>query len=125
MLNNRTLQGFLALAPLVSLVFIFVGYFVFIFSLISNSSQLENKPDDFPTEILGGIAVIFIFIFLSVIISLLSLIYFIIHAAKNPNLEQNNMRLVWILIIVLVSGIGNLIYWIAEIQTKKTKPIIP
>ena len=124
MLNNRTLQGFLALAPLVSLVFIFVGYFVFIFSLISNSS-LENKPDDFPTEILGGIAVIFIFIFLSVIISLLSLIYFIIHAAKNPNLEQNNMRLVWILIIVLVSGIGNLIYWIAEIQTKKPKPVIP
>ncbi len=124
MLNNRTLQGFLAIAPLVSLILIFVGYFVFLFSIISNASQLESNPDDFPTELFGGLAFIFIFIFLSVILSLLSLIYFIVHVTKNPNLEQNNMRVVWILIIVLVSGIGNLIYWLAEIQSKKPRPII-
>ncbi len=124
MLNNRVLQGFLAITPLVSLILIFVGYFVFLFSIITNASQLDSNPDDFPTELLGGLAVIFIFIFLSVVLSLLSLIYFVIHAVKNPNLDQNNMRLIWILIIVLVGGIGNLIYWIAEIQSKNTKPII-
>jgi len=59
-----------------------------------------------------------------VIVSLFSFIYFIIHVIKNPNLEQNNMRLIWILIIVLVGGIGNLIYWIAEIESKKPRPII-
>lgn len=125
MLNNRTLQGFLAIAPLVSLILIFVGYFAFIFSIIFNASQLEQNSDDFPTEIFGGLAFILIFVFLSVVLSMLSLVYFIIHAAKNPNLEQNNMRVVWVLVIVLVGGIGNLIYWIAEILTKKPKPIIP
>ncbi len=123
MLNNRTLQGFLAIAPLVSLILIFVVYFAALFSIFANIETLENSSNT-PTGLLTGMGMVFVVLFLTIIISLVSFIYFIVHVAKNPNLEQNNMRIVWILIIVLVGGLGNLIYWIAEIQTKKPKPII-
>lgn len=123
MLNNRTLQGFLAIAPMALFVLIFVVYFATFFSMFTNIETLENS-NNIPTGFLTGIGVVFVILFLTLIISLLSFIYFIVHVAKNPNLEQNNMRVVWILIIVLVGGLGNLIYWLAEIQTKKPKPII-
>src|SRR5690606_13746816 len=107
--NNRTLQGFLAIAPFVLFILIFVGYFMFIFSMVSNAGNLENH-NGLPPNFLTGMGMVLLIAFLTAIISLLSLVYFLIRAAKNPNLEQNNMRVVWILIIVLVSGIGNLIY---------------
>jgi|SRR5690554_4079709 len=123
MLNNRILQGFLAIAPIVLFILIFASYFAAIFSLFSNIHAIEktNQP---PIKFLTGLGVVFLLLFVMVIVSLFSFIYFIIHVIKNPNLEQNNMRLIWILIIVLVGGIGNLIYWIAEIESKKPRPII-
>ena len=123
MLNNRVLQGFLAIAPIALLILIFISYFAAIFSLFSSIDAIEetNQP---PMEFLTGLGVVFLLMFVMVIVSLFSFIYFIIHVTKNPNLEQNNMRLIWILIIVLVGGIGNLIYWIAEIESKKPRPII-
>lgn len=123
MLNSRTLQGFLAITPFVLFILIFVGYFMFIFSMVSDAGNLANH-NGLPPNFLTGMGMVLLIAFLTAIISLLSLVYFLIHAAKNPNLEQNNMRVVWILIIVLVSGIGNLIYWIAEIETKKPRPVI-
>lgn len=123
MLNNRTLQGFLAIAPAALFILIFVVYFTAVFSMFLNIGTLENS-NKIPTGFLASMGMVFVILFITFIVSLLSFIYFIIHAAKNPNLEQNNMRIVWILIIVLVSGIGNLTYWIAEIQTKKPKPVI-
>lgn len=123
MLNNRMLQGFLAIAPIALLILIFASYFAAIFSLFSGIDAIEetNQP---PMKFLTGLGVVFLLLFVMVIVSLFSFIYFIIHVVKNPNLEQNNMRLIWILIILLVGGIGNLIYWIAEIESKKPRPII-
>lgn len=122
MLNNRTLQAFLAIGPILLLTMILIGYFFFIFSFVFNAEQMNN--DQPPIAFLGGFAIFIIGFFLYMILSLLSLIYFVIHAAKNPNLEAGSSRVLWILIIVLVSGIGNLIYWIAEIQIKNPKPVI-
>lgn len=123
MLNNRGLQGFLAIAPIALLLLIFIAYFAAIFSLFSSIDVIEetNQP---PVKFLTGLGVVFLLLFVMVILSLFSFIYFIIHVVKNPNLEQNNMRLIWILIIVLVGGIGNLIYWIVEIESKKPRPLI-
>ncbi len=123
MLNNRALQGFLAMAPLALLIFIFIAYFAAIFSLLSTIDNLEDS-NQVPVKFLTGLGVAFVLLFVMVILSLFSFIYFIIHVVKNPNLEHNNMRLIWIIIIVLVGGIGNLIYWIAEIESKKPRPLI-
>ena len=89
-----------------------------------NMEQLENQAEP-PMEIFLGMGVFFILFFLAMILSLFSLIYFVLHAAKNPNLAEGNMRLIWILIIVLISGIGNIVYWFVEIKSKNPKPIIP
>lgn len=119
MLNNRTLQGFLAITPIILFILIFVAYFMFIFSIAAKGGKAES-------DILAGIGMFVLVAVITAIVSLFSFVYFLIHAAKNPNLENNNssMRVVWILIIVLVSGLGPLIYWIAEIEAKKTRPVI-
>lgn len=130
MLNNSKLQAFLAIAPMILFGLMIIGYFVFFFTMIT---QVENFDDNAinhnepPFAFFAGFGIFFVMIMLTVLLSLCSLIYFILHAAKNPNLEANNgnMRLVWILIMVFVSGIGQPIYWIAEIKTKKPRPVIP
>lgn len=123
MLNNRRLQGFLAIAPIALFILIFMTYFATIFSLFSSIDAID-ETNQAPIQLLTGLGIVFLLVFVMVILSLFSFIYFIIHVVKNPNLEQNNMRLIWILIILLVGGIGNLIYWIAEIESKKPRPII-
>ena len=118
MLNNKFWQGFFAIAPLVSLIIAIVGYFIFFFSMFSNIEHLEatNEP---PTSFFAGIGVFIIMILFTVFMSLGSLIFYILHAVKNPNLKENNLLVVWILLFVFVNGIGQLIYWIVEIIGKR------
>lgn len=123
-LNNKSIQTFLAIGPFVLFILCFVSYFAFFFSMFMNMEQLENQTEP-PMEIFIGLGIFFIIFFLAMIISLFSLIYFVLHAAKNPNLAEGNMRIVWILIIILISGIGNIVYWFVEIKNKTPKPFIP
>ena len=118
MLHNKFWQGFFAIAPLVTLIIAIVGYFIFFFTMLSNIEHLEatNEP---PTSFFAGIGIFIIMILFAVFISLGSLIFYILHAVKNPNLKENNLLVVWILLFVFVSGIGQLIYWIVEILGKR------
>ncbi len=131
MLNNKSLQAFLAIAPIFLFAALIMSYFAFFFMIFANVQQFENMEQtgdpNFPAGFMAGFGIFFALIMLTVLLSLFSLIYFILHAAKNPNLNENNgnMRLVWILIMVFVSGIGQLIYWIAEIKSKNPRPVIP
>ena len=115
MLENRFWQGFFALAPLISLVLIFFGYGAFLFSIFSNLPA-GGEPD--PSAVLGSLGFFMIIIFIVVLISLGSMVFYIVHAANNPNLRENNLMLVWILLFIFASGIGQLIYWIIEILSK-------
>lgn len=124
LLNNKSLQTFLAIGPLVLFILCFISYFAFFFSIFLNMEQLENQTEP-PMQMFIGLGVFFVIFFLAMFLSLFSLIYFVLHAAKNPNLTDGNMRLVWILIIVFISGIGNIVYWFAEIKSKNPRPIIP
>lgn len=121
MLESKFWQGFFALAPLISLFLLFVGYGVFLFSVLGNLPA-GGEPD--PSTVLGSLGVFLIIIFIVVLISLGSMVFYIVHAANNPNLRENNLLLVWILLFIFASGIGQLIYWIIEILSKpngKTK----
>lgn len=117
MLNNKFWQGFFALAPILTFIIAMIGYFIFIFSMFSNLEQIEgtNQP---PTEFFAGIGIFIIMILFAAFISLGSLIFYIFHAVKNPNLKENNVLVVWILLFVFAGGIGKLIYWIVEILNK-------
>jgi hypothetical protein len=115
MLQSKFWQAFFALAPLVSLLLLFVGYGVFLFSILSNLPQ-GGEPD--PSAVFGSLGVFLIIILLMVLLSLGSMVYYIVHAANNPNLRENNLLLVWILLFIFASGVGQLIYWIVEILSK-------
>jgi hypothetical protein len=119
MLHNKFWQGFFAIAPIVSLLLIFVGYFVFIFALISEIPELKQDNNVPPVEILQGMGFFFILLLLTIFISISSLVFYIVHAVQNPNLKENNMLVVWILLFLFVGGIGKLIYWIVEIIGKR------
>lgn len=120
MLQNKFWQGFFAIAPIVLFVFFFIGYFIFIFSFVTQISELEeharNGP---PTALFAGIGVYLLFFLFIMLTSLGSLIFYILHAIQNPNLKQGNTLVVWILLFVFVSGLGQLIYWIIEILGKR------
>ena len=63
-------------------------------------------------------------ILLLVLVSLGSLVFYIVHAVKNPNLQHNNLLLVWILLFIFANGIGQVIYWVVEILgNRKSAPL--
>jgi hypothetical protein len=124
MLNSKFWQAFFALAPIIGIFVILAGYAVFVFSLVGNIDRLEHGGDP-PLAFFGGLGVMLFSVFVLIAISLGSLVFYIVHAVKNPNLQQNNLLLVWILLFIFANGIGQLIYWIVEILGKReTSPTI-
>lgn len=120
MLHNKFWQAFFALAPLI-LCFLSVGYYLyFAFDLVADIEAVEAAGGEpTATMILGNVAWFVGYIMLLILISLSSLVFYIVHAVQNPNLKGSNLLIVWILLFILVGGISQLIYWIVEIIGKK------
>lgn len=119
MLHNKFWQAFFALAPIIILFVALIGYFIFLFSLLSHLPQVENEQNVSGMFIMGNIGVFLLLVFMIIFLSVASLIFYIFHAVQNPNLQENNLLIVWILLFVFVGGIGQLIYWIVEIIGKR------
>jgi hypothetical protein len=125
MLRSKFWQAFFAIGPIAMLFLGMIAYFIFLFFIFSNMDKLDHSSGNYSASlILGNLSVFLIFIFLAILISLGSLVFYIVHAANNPNLRENNMLLVWILLFIFANGIGQLIYWIIEIVNKRDKEII-
>lgn len=124
MIHNKFWQAFFALAPIIIFFIIMLGYFAFIFSVVSNIPELERSHDGPPEVILSWLGVFFFVLFLVILLSLASLIFYIVHAVQNPNLRKNNLLLLWILLFIFVSGLGQLIYWLVEIVAKRNEPAL-
>ncbi|MFD2587016.1 hypothetical protein ACFSQJ_08740 [Croceitalea marina] len=119
MLNSKFWQAFFALTPIIVFFGFFIVYFLFIFSIFSNIEDFEANGNISTSLIFGNIIWFFAFIILTILISFGSLIFYIVHAVQNPNLKENNLLVVWVLLFVFVSGIGQLIYWLVEIVGKR------
>jgi hypothetical protein len=118
MLKSKFWQGFFALSPLICMLLLMIGYGFVIFSIFSHLPELEGPGGSPPMSLFGGLGVFLLLVFLMVVVSLASLVYYIVHAANNPNLKENNLLLIWILLFIFASGIAQLIYWIIEILNK-------
>jgi hypothetical protein len=116
MLKSKFWQAFFALAPFSSLVLIVLGYAAFLFALLSALSQGAQKPD--PISFFGGMVVFGVIVLAATLLSLASLVFYIVHAAFNENLKQDHLLLLWILLFIFASGLGQFIYWIVEIVNK-------
>lgn len=123
MINSKFWQAFFALAPFIILFGFLIGYIIFLITIFSNAAHgtLDDYGDD-PFAMLGGITAFFGFIIFVILISLGSLIFYIVHAVQNPNLRGNNLLLVWILLFIFANGIGQFIYWLVEIIGKRNTP---
>lgn len=119
MLHNRFWQAFFALGPIIMAFLMIFGYLIFIGLLFSQLPEIEESEERAASFILSNIGVFMIFIFFTIVLSLGSLIFYLVHAVQNPNLKQNNLLLLWILLFIFVGGIGQLIYWLVEIVGKK------
>jgi hypothetical protein len=121
MLHSKFWQGFFALAPLGILITALMGYFIFLFASITQLPEWEHRSGDMPWAFFAGLGIFLFLIFLVILLSLGSLVFYIVHAAQNPDLRENNLLVVWILLFVFANGLGQLIYWIIEILNKKPK----
>lgn len=124
MIKSKFWQAFFALAPFIILFGFLIGYFIFLIAIFSQAADgsLDHYEDD-PFAMLGGITAFFIFIIFVILISLGSLIFYIVHAVQNPNLRGNNLLLVWILLFIFANGIGQFIYWLVEIIGKRNTSV--
>ena len=121
MIHNKYWQAFFALSPIIILFIMMLGYFVFLFSVLSNIPELEQAHNEPPELFVQWIGSFIIVIFLVILLSVASLVFFIVHAVQNPNLKQGNMLLLWILLFIFVGGLGELIYWLVEIVSKRSE----
>jgi hypothetical protein len=115
-LKSKFWQTFFALAPFVSLILIFIAYAIFLITVLNTVSQGGDEPN--PVALFGGVGVMVFAIFTIFLISMASLVFYIVHAAYNPNLRHNNLLILWILLFLFTSGLGQFIYWIVEIVNK-------
>ena len=122
MIKSKFWQAFFALAPFIILFGFLIGYFIFLMAVFSQAADggLDHYEDD-PFAMMGGISAFFLFIIFVILISLGSLIFYIVHAVQNPNLKENNLLLVWILLFIFANGIGQFIYWLVEIVGKRNQ----
>jgi hypothetical protein len=119
MLHSKFWQGFFALAPMLCLFLAVMGYLIFIFAMVSGKHMERMDSGEPPMAFFGGLGIFLLLIFIVLLLSLASLVFYIVHAAQNPNLRQNNLLVIWILLFVFANGLGQLIYWIIEILNKK------
>lgn len=125
MLHSKFWQAFFALAPILIGILSIGFWMYFVVHLITNIEAAEATGGEVEASmILGNIAWFVTIIMLIILISLSSMVFYIVHAVQNPNLKGNSLLVVWILLFIFVSGIGQLIYWLVEIVGKRDDPKI-
>ena len=79
--------------------------------LLTLTSLLADVPAPDSPEAVGGVA----FVAVSAALSIGGLVFWIwalVHAIKNPNLSDN-LRIVWVMVIVFANLLGAIIYAVA------------
>jgi len=127
LLNNPKLQTILAIIPLAIFLLAMLSYLIIFFSLFGTlDSQMnhDGASKSMLTSLLGNLIIFIFLVFLGFFVGVISFVYFIVHAVKNPNLIESEDRLLWILAIILGNGIGVFVYWIYQIKKQDPRPII-
>ena len=127
LLNNPKLQAILAIVPVTLFILGLLSYFGIFFSMFSTiDAQLGHMGNSKSLlSALFGNLIIFIFLVLmSFFTGVISFVYFIVHAVKNPNLIKSDDRLLWIIAIIFGNGLGIFVYWLSQIKRKDPRPII-
>ena len=113
--STKIWLGILTFLPM----FLIFAYIFYIFTaFIPTAIRLEDSHQEVPIELFQSISVMILFIVLAVIIKMGIMIYYIVHASNNPK-NENNTKIMWIVLLVLVGTISSIVYYFLEILPSK------
>ncbi|GGE89700.1 Phospholipase_D-nuclease N-terminal [Chishuiella changwenlii] len=127
LLNNPKLQAILAIVPITLFVLGMLSYFGIFYSMFSTiDSQLGHvgSSKSLITAFLGNLFIFILLVLTSFFTGIISFVYFIVHALKNPQLIKTDERLIWIITIIFGNVLGIFAYWLTKIKRRKPRPII-
>ncbi len=122
--SKKIWLGVFTFFPFVFLIAYFIIFFLFFFPVFiaSDTGNMDATSGELPLEFLSGFVGLLILTFLMVIMSLVVMIYYIVHVNKNTQLD-NNKKIMWTLILIFTNGLGNIAYYFVEIiPLKKPNP---
>jgi len=112
--STKILLGIATIWPLIYM-FLFMA---FVFGMIF----LSGNPDSVMGPAFGGgIFLVFVVHFLTIILGLGMTVYYIIHAIKNESLESN-MKAMWAVLFFFAGMIAQPIYWYLNIWKGPDEP---
>jgi len=82
-----------------------------------NGDEFNNN--ELPKSYLVSMLLMFMLIVVTIIATIGIMIYYILHANKHFNTTNDNQKLIWILVLILAGGVGNLVYFLAVIMPLK------
>jgi 4-amino-4-deoxy-L-arabinose transferase-like glycosyltransferase len=114
--NKKIILGILTFLPYLS---VFGFFFLFIFGILGiaaiDESALRNDESGNPSIIfLSGLGILLFLFFTMSLLSIVMLIYYIIHAITDKE-SNDTQKLLWILALFFSGGIGTMIYWFMRI----------
>ena len=127
LLNNPKLQAILAIVPSTLTIRGLLSYFGIFFSMFSTlDAQLGHmgSSKSLLSALLGNLIIFIFLVLMSFFTGVISFVYFVVHAVKNPNLIKSDDRLIWIIAIIFGNGLGIFIYWLMQIKRKDPRPVI-
>ena len=127
LLNNPKLQAILAIVPVTLFILGLLSYFGIFFSMFSTiDAQLGHMGNSksLLSALLGNLIIFIFLVLMSFFTGVISFVYFVVHAVKNPNLIKSDDRLLWIIAIIFGNGLGIFVYWFSQIKRKDPRPII-
>ena len=104
---------------------LFLAYlFLFFTVFIGNIQELEHSThhDEFPLDFFKSFGLILTTLLAGGIISLVLMIYYIVHANDNKH-NDNTKRIMWTLILIFTAPLGSIVYYFVEIIPTKPKSI--
>lgn len=106
--GHKIILGIFTFLPFVLLVL----YFGTIVLLVRDA--LVFRDEDMPFPIVGDVLWLVIMALMAGLLSFGLMVYYIIHAINNPQMD-NNEKIVWVLLFVLVNVVSFPIYWYMKI----------
>jgi hypothetical protein len=110
--GHKIILGIFTFLPFILMVL----YFGTIVLLVRDA--LVYRDEDMPFPIVGDVLWLVIMALLAGLLSFGLMIYYIIHAINNPQVD-NNEKIVWVLLFVLVNVVSFPIYWYMRIWKRQ------
>ncbi len=110
--NQKVLLGILSFIPLISIITYLVIMFKFVFNVMANKGQDLAEP----TEFLSSFMPALILVVIGALLGTFLFIYFLILAIKDKSSKEND-RILWVLLLVLISPLAFPLYWYVRLWT--------